>query len=441
MTIINVLNFIAILLFVMTVIHFYNKHTEYFFAMLIIIIYWAQLLVSSTYIETGVYLKDIGKTSYATGVTIRLFLMIELMLGVIMYFAGRHPRPRAVDVRNGKYTYKNFRMILWLLLIMYGYRFADVLISGNILTNPSVTRFNYFSDYSSLPMAQVIDYFSYPCLWILGYILLLGETRKQKAFPIFIFVIDLLAVFLRGVEFGGFLQSTLYFLGPTLLTMAKKRKLLKLRYAVVAVALIVTMLVPKYNHFSEVLDAGYADTSYGLNTAYDFLMYRMFAQEADLTWEIDRQIWEDGEIDPDRYFEIIKEVVGMPVEDSSTHYLMNRGCSSSALTIYARGSAVVTGGYPMLWVAVFGYFFAIPFLIVDAYLIFLIIRCICEGMAKQRLFLILSGGYLLCQTYTVMISADFSTFGNTIPHILIVLLFIFYKRGGKLTINNHIFHI
>lgn len=441
MTIINILNFIVILLFVMTVIHFYNKHTEYFFAMLIIIIYWAQLLVSSTYIETGVYLKDIGRTSYATGVTIRLFLMIELMLGVIMYFAGRHPRTEAVDVKNGKYTYKNFKKILWLLLLMYGYRLVDVLISGNVITNSSITRFNYFSDYSTLPMAQVLDYFSYPCLWILGYILLLGETKKQKAFPISIFAVDLLTVFLRGVQFGGFLQSTLYFFGPLLINLARKRNLIKLRYAVAAVMLIVVMLIPKYNHFVKSIDAGYADTSYGLNTAYDFLMYRMFAQEADLTWEIDRQIWEMGRIEPDRFFEIIKEVVGAPVEDNSTQYLMNRGCSSNALRIYSYGAATVTGGYPILWAATFGYFFMIPFLMIDAYMIFLIVRCICEGMAKQRMFLLLAGGYLLCQTYTVVISANFSAFGNTIPHIFILLLLLFYKRGGKLTINNHTFRI
>lgn len=441
MNIINQINLVVFLMFIMTIIHFYNKHTEYFFAMLIVIIYWAQLLVSSTYIETGVYLKDIGKTSYATGVTIRLFLMIELMLGVIIYLAGRNPKPQAVDVKNGKYVYKNFKMVLWILFLMYGYRFADVMISGNILTNSSITRFNYFSDYSTLPFAQVLDYFSYPCLWILGYIFLLGETKKQKACPLFIFIIDLITVFLRGVEFGGFLQSTLYFIGPMLLVLAKKRKLLKLRYAIVAVALFVTMLIPKYNHFNEALEAGNADTSYGMTTAYDFLMYRMFAQEADLTWEIDRQLWEDGKTDPDRFFEIIKEVIGVPVENNSTQYLMNRGCSSSALHIYSYGSAAVTGGYPILWVATFGYFFAIPFLIIDAYLIFLVVRCICEGMAKQRIFLLLGGGYLLCQTYTVVISADFSTFGNTIPHIFIILLLVFYKRGGKLIIGDHTFYI
>ena len=186
---------------------------------------------------------------------------------------------------------------------------------------------------------------------------------------------------------------------------------------------------------------GNADTSYGLTTAYDFLMYRMLAQEADLTWEIDRQVWVDGDINPEQVFDVVKEIIGIPTEENSTQYLMDRGCSSSALTIYSRGTAVVTGGYPILWVAIFGYIFAIPFLIIDSYLLFLVIRCICEGMEKQRLFLILAGGYLLCQCYTVVISANFSTIGNTIPHIFIILLLILYKKIGKVRIGNHTFRI
>ena len=295
--------------------------------------------------------------------------------------------------------------------------------------------------YAKLPFAQVVDYFSYPCLWVLGYILLLGENKRQKAFPVIIYLMNLLSVFLRGVEFGGFLQCTLYFLAPLLLSMAKRRKLIKLRYVAVAAILLVMMLVPKYNHFSEAIAKGYADTSYGLTTAYDFLMYRMLAQEADLTWEIDRQVWMDGEIDPERVFDVAKEVIGIPTEENSTQYLMNRGCSSSALTIYSYSTAAVTGGYPILWVAILGYIFAIPFLIVDSYLLFLVIRCVCEGMEKQRLFLILAGGYLLCQCYTIVISANFSAIGNTIPHIFIVLLLILYKRIGMIRIGNHTFWI
>ena len=416
MNVINIINLIILSIFAVSIARFYNKHTEYFFAMLIIIVYWIQLLVSSAYIETGVYLKDIGKTSYATGVTIRLFLMIELMLCMISFWAGKHPKIVIENPKEGKHTYNTFKHVERILFVLYAYRLLDVIVSGNILTNSNVNRFNYFSEFSKLPFAQVVDYFSYPCLWVLGYILLLGEKKRQKIVPIVIYLIDLLSVFLRGVEFGGFLQCTLYFLGPLLLSMAKRRKLIKLRYVAVATILLVMMLVPKYNHFSEAIAKGNADTSYGLTTAYDFLMYRMLAQEADLTWEIDRQVWVDGDINPEQVFDVVKEIIGIP-------------------------TAVVTGGYPILWVAIFGYIFAIPFLIIDSYLLFLVIRCICEGMEKQRLFLILAGGYLLCQCYTVVISANFSTIGNTIPHIFIILLLILYKKIGKVRIGNHTFRI
>ena len=436
MTIVNYINLFVIVLYAISIVRFYNKRTEYFFAMLIIIVYWTQLLVSSTYIETGVYLKDIGKISQPTGVTLRLFLMIELMLGVISHCAGKHPKWVVVNPKEGELKYENFRHILWMLFFMYTYRLTDIIVSGNVLTNEDVTRFNYFSDYSMFPLAQVVDYFSNPCLWILGYILLLGENRKQKTFPIIIFIMDLTAVFLRGVEFGGFLQATLYFMGPMFLTLARRRKLIKIKYVVAAALLLVVMLIPKYNHFSDSLSKGYADTSFGLETAYDFLMYRMLAQEADLTWEIDRQIWEDGEIDPGRYEEVIKEVLGLPVEKTSVQYLMDKGCSSSALAIYARGNAVVTGGYPMIWAYMFGYFFSIPFIIIDAYLLFLVIRCICEGMAKQRMFLLFAGGYLLCQCYTIVTCGNFSAIGNTIPRFLIILLLFIYRKPLLLQIGN-----
>ena len=322
MNVINIINLIILSIFAVSIARFYNKHTEYFFAMLIIIVYWIQLLVSSAYIETGVYLKDIGKTSYATGVTIRLFLMIELMLCMISFWAGKHPKIVIENPKEGKHTYNTFKHVERILFVLYAYRLLDVIVSGNILTNSNVNRFNYFSEFSKLPFAQVVDYFSYPCLWLLGYILLLGEKKRQKIVPIVIYLIDLLSVFLRGVEFGGFLQCTLYFLGPLLLSMAKRRKLIKLRYVAVATILLVMMLVPKYNHFSEAIAKGNADTSYGLTTAYDFLMYRMLAQEADLTWEIDRQVWVDGDINPEQVFDVVKEIIGIPTEENSTQYLI-----------------------------------------------------------------------------------------------------------------------
>lgn len=419
----NILNVLAIGFFLFSVARFYNRHTEYFLVLSIIFIYWIQLVISSAYIETGVYLKDIGVRSYPTGVTLRLVCMLELFLIVFSVVASRLSKidvPRAFSGR----AYDETWWIRFALICIFAYRLVDVLISGNIVTNPSLNRFNYYEMYSKLPFASVIDYFSYPLMWVCGLFFALGKGR-QKAVPLLIFVFNCLTMYLRGIEFGGYLQCAVYFFVPVLIPMAKRNKLIKPKYIAFATLAIALMLVPKYMHFSDALDNNEADTSYGLNTAGDFLLYRALAQEADLTWEIDRQIVENGTIDPSRMSDELALLAGDSKTISSTQYLMNRGCSPSALIIYSYSSAAVTGGYPVLWAAILGYpFCAVP-IIIDSICIILVARCIWTGIAKVKLLRLLSAAYLLCQYHTIVMSADMSSLGNLLPHIFILYLLLF----------------
>ena len=57
MTIINIINLLVIVLYALYIAQFYNKGTEYFFSILIIIVYWTQLLILRTYIEMAVIFK------------------------------------------------------------------------------------------------------------------------------------------------------------------------------------------------------------------------------------------------------------------------------------------------------------------------------------------------------------------------------------------------
>jgi len=421
-------NILIIALFASFAAYMYNKYTDFFVAMLIIIIYWIQLLVSSAYIETGVYLKDIGVTSYATGVTIRLGLQIILMLSVIMFWARRwyfQITSSYVEIGEG-YNCKKWNIGLF---IVYLYRLIDILLSGNILTNPNVTRFNYFTEISKLPFAQIVDYFSYPLLWIARYNLIHAKEKRQRIIPVLVFAMNIFSLLLRGIQFGGILQCLVYFGSPCLLLLARRKKLLKLRNVVLAAVLLVVILIPKYNHFSDLIKENKADTSYGLFTAYDFLVYRMFAQEADLTWEIDRQVVEEKRIDPGQFVtELLSLVNDNMQENAGTQYLMNRACSLNALSIYSRGTAVVTGGYPVIWAAMFGYLGAIPFWILDASLLAVVLRCICISIKQRRLMRLLGAAYILCQCYTIVLSANLGIMGNTIPKILIVFLLCTERR-------------
>lgn len=148
--------------------------------MLIIIVYWIQLLVSSAYIETGVYLKDIGKTSYATGVTIRLFLMIELMLCMISFWAGKHPKIVIENPKEGKHTYNTFKHVERILFVLYAYRLLDVIVSGNILTNSNVNRFNYFRNFQNFHLHKSWIIFLihvYGC-WVIYYYWVRKKDKK-----------------------------------------------------------------------------------------------------------------------------------------------------------------------------------------------------------------------------------------------------------------------
>ena len=85
----------------------------------------------------------------------------------------------------------------------------------------------------------------------------------------------------------------------------------------------------------------------------------------------------------------------------------------------------MTGGYPVLWAAILGYPFCVVPIIIDSICIILVARCIWTGIAKVKLFRLLSAAYLLCQYHTIVMSADMSALGNLLPHIFILYLLLF----------------
>ena len=81
-----------------------------------------------------------------------------------------NPKIVIENPKEGRFTYNTFKRVEFVLFLLYAYRLLDVIVSGNVLTNSNVNRFNYFSEFSKLPFAQIIDYFSYPYtvgLWFL----------------------------------------------------------------------------------------------------------------------------------------------------------------------------------------------------------------------------------------------------------------------------------
>jgi hypothetical protein len=152
--IVNILNVFVIVLYVCTFYWIYNHMADLFALLVLPYTFWIQLLISSAYIESGIFLIDFLEQSYATGFTIRFFLLLELQL-IVIVFAFR----KAGNVKDEKFEgFSKRQEKLWNLICMNAvvYLLINVLVSGNIFTTSSVTRFNFYSTFSRLPYAQPI---------------------------------------------------------------------------------------------------------------------------------------------------------------------------------------------------------------------------------------------------------------------------------------------
>lgn len=104
--IVNLLNLLVIVLYVATVLHMYNSHTDYFISMLIILVYWAQLLVSNAYIETGVYFKGHWENQLCNWCNISVIYNDRSITFYGYTFCGKMEKNDS-EYRRGKLSRKN----------------------------------------------------------------------------------------------------------------------------------------------------------------------------------------------------------------------------------------------------------------------------------------------------------------------------------------------
>lgn len=416
----NILNILVIVVFIVTYLQIYRKSPSFFGLLLLPYIFWIQLLISSAYIETGIYLIDFETVSYTTGATIRLFLLLEIQL-VVCYLMGIKYENKIKKMTENVFSEKSATRWCIIALGMILYLLVDVVVFG------SANRFDYYTRTSTLPLVNVVSYFSYPLSFLMGYFLINCKKKKNIMFVMLYLIMTFIWMYLRGVQFGGFLITGIIFISSFVIKLAKQHKLIRIRYIVFASVALLILLIPKYNYYKYT-------TMYdniGVFSAYEKLFYRAFGQGADLTWAIDRQIMEEDYIDPGQFKNEISSLFTGNTEGVGVYYLMDRSCPPKVLDRYYMGTAVITGGYPIIWASIFGYLGGIIPTIIDAILFaFLMYRIMCSLIDKSYIKTIMLI-FIYTQCYSIVMSSGIYYLGNLIPKIFLFILFfidILYKR-------------
>lgn len=424
MTIINTIVIIALVFYI---VHFYNKAPLIFPFMIPFLQIVVINVVSTAYIEEGVYMADLAKESYMTGGTVRMIILYFIFI-FSMQIMYRKKRNSFQKIETRKLLLRQQKRIILISTIYVLYLLADVAVSGSVLTNSAISRFNYMSNYTTLPLIGYLSAFRNPVAFISGVVFVDAERKVEKVFSAIIPILLIISWILIGNQFFGNISIIEYFIIPILFKATyDKKNIMNLKNTVLAGIAVCIAVLPKLSYFQN-------HTIYGIqgtyNTALSLLLYRAFGLQADVWWELDRQVWELGSIDFNHMFTEFASLFRVESQSKSgIFYLMERVMPRSEYLRYIDGNGTLCSGHPALEVAMWGYIGAAVAMIIEAALIYCLLKGLAREVLKRNILSCFIMSTLFCEAMKCFSVGGFFWITNTVPLLCIAYLVI--TRGGK----------
>lgn len=344
---------------------------------------WA--VISSAYIETGIYITEQERFSYYTGATLRLVIINTIFYASLFIFLnyrlGKHSAKSKfngtgllqVKVRDSQSAKTLIYSFLTILFLAISYLYLDLFRNGVIplLNMGEVSRFNYWTDYNSNRLAGKIYGYSYPIAFMLGFLFmrlkLMRVSRLVSVMPMILLIYLLGYFILLGNKFSILYLSIFAFLMPLLVnkqTAIKVNKRQLIIFGSLLISLVFLFLVLSYYQYSLVSD-----------TPFQVIMYRTFGLQGHMWWGIDNLL---TSISVDHYSHFVSEIEEI-LNPTALH--INTGIRFLMILldprvawIYITNGVNFTMAYPAIAVYTFGYLGAGLFQIVFALLTGLLIR-------------------------------------------------------------------
>ena len=174
----------------------------------------AWIFVSLTYIEQGVWITEQARYSFGTGaifrfalITMPFYVITPILLHWMIQKHEKRTTVRIMKICSDKFE----KMILLLTSALIVYLLLDFVVSGTPLTNPNITKFNFYSNFSKLPFSQMLAGWPLNFLLICLGIVFYKKKRLLHTYPILLLLICFGIKILTGTKFYGIYTSLYYF--------------------------------------------------------------------------------------------------------------------------------------------------------------------------------------------------------------------------------------
>ena len=253
-------------------------------------------IVSSLYLESGVYVFEQDRVTNFSGSTIRLiiiFFWFWCCFG-ITYKVLAPPLITGIHSVSIKKLYLD--LSLSVSAIIMAVAFVNIYITGDIpfFSTGYINRFEYLQNTklwyllkvfgvstTIIPLLSGVAYAGYSAI----------SVKSGQILCILMIVFYLIYMSLLGNKFGGLVYGVYYFIMPILLITVISSKNIKktiVKYITYGILFITPVFGLVYYHYS----------TYPLSEEYGgpfkFILYRIFALQGHLWWGIDHHIFLDG---------------------------------------------------------------------------------------------------------------------------------------------------
>lgn len=427
-----------IFVFVIFITKFYKSMGKYFFFSFYLLFQHIWILLSSAYLESGVYLNDLQQNTYYVGCTLKLFILDILLFTTILICIkiNLHRSNRnyesdfSISCKNKENGNLWCNMIFVLIMILL----IDAIISGNIISNSSINRANFYSHYSKIPIAYYIMLFIDYFMCVIGTILCDSIKSKNKNIIYKCIVIIILLIvykFLIGVQFGGYFSFLVALLLPFLTKMRiKKIRIFNLKGLIIIFILSIFIILPKlYYFYNNPIYAGITDTP------VQSLIYRAFALQGEVWWKINENNTND-------IMQINNEILSMFSDnykyDAGIYYLMKIIMPSEIYNnVLIKNGFTLASGYPAILISIFGYrIMTFIFTVLNGILYSLAIIYLFNKIIKHEYFRIFLGYGVLYGLYLAYSMGGALYLSSTTMIFCIISIFIIEIcfKGKKLVL-------
>lgn len=262
------------------------------------------LIPSNLYIETGVFVTELGLYSYHTGAALRLGLLLAGILASIWcldWLAETLTRGRSTyDLKVNNPTLMDLSLAVGSLGVLVLCLF-NIALSGRTALdgNGYIDRFDFLTTTPLWPLLRVFGPLPYIAIAVVGAINYKYSLSPIQT-PIRLFAIVGLILFniyavLCGHKFGSLHGSLFVFFLPFLIHLkTKARSVIPFWKVVMPISLVLAAGIPLLlYHFSR------SNVVSTIGTPLEFLVYRLAVITGHVYWAVDEQVILQGAFAPD----------------------------------------------------------------------------------------------------------------------------------------------